>query len=320
MTDEIENVDNDTMVSDKLKKVQMEWLEKLGSGSMNQNELVAMMQLMQKEEPENMKDTMQMVYLMQMMNPKPDPMSQIFPMILMDNMKGDGDSDLKREIEALKTEILKKDEDRKYQQVLEEVRKMQNQKDNIGLKDIVTIMTSKDEMIERARSATDAKDKELLVTQLQSSFGALKDEIKNLGGGGDIGKVGKTITQIREIADVLNINKPVEKSSHELMKDLVDTTVKTFGPSVSKYVETMSQSPQTGSHQFAKLQEIQSQRQNDGTLPATSAPAIPATPAPVVSDEKPSQVAQTDQFGSVVTPDLIDISSGPDKAIRKPIK
>jgi len=308
----------------KLKQLQMDMLDKIGSGGLNQNDLMAVMQMMQKEEPNNFKETMQMAQMMQMMKPQQDPMSQMMPLIMMENMRGDGDSTLNKKIDNIEKQIRENKEEKQYNEVVRELRELKanmNKGDQFGSKEFLTMLLSKDDKMSEMWRTMSEKDREASQRQIETIM-KFKDS-----GTGSIGKIGEQIKEIRALTETMGFGAAKEKSNPEIIKDLVGGVAqslsqsKGFNDALSGLATNLAAgtSPQV---QAQKIQQIQANRQpsNPGApIPATPAPVVPVSDNPTPS-EKPPEAPQTDGFGNLVTPGLIDISSGPDKAIRKPIK
>jgi hypothetical protein len=288
--------------SQKLKEVQISMLDKLAGGGMNQNDVLALMSMMnQGGEKTSMQDTMNMMLMMRMMNPQPQKQDQTTPLmmwLMMDGMKKpNGDSDIDKKIEALQKAIEKKEEDSKFKEVLTEIKEMQKNKEAIGIKDILNIVANKDNTIEAIRGIANEKDRELLMTQFSGQVGALQEEIKKVGTGGDINKVVETIKALKQLSNDIGLDKVGQKSKEEVLTGLVSHVADALAPAINQYAARMN-APQPQSmtqEQAVRLAQIQAQRQQ-------------AQPAQVQSQEPEKPEVQRDEFGNVIFPDMIDIA------------
>jgi len=288
--------------SQKLKEVQISMLDKLAGGGMNQNDVLALMSMMnQGGEKTSMQDTMNMMLMMRMMNPqqKQDNTTPLIMWMMSDGMKKpNGDSDIDKKIEALQKAIEKKEEDSKFKEVLTEIKEMQKNKEAIGLKDILTIVANKDNTIEAIRGIANEKDRELLLSQFSGQVGALQEEIKKLGTGGDINKVVETIKALKQLSTDIGLDKVGQKSKEEVLTGLVSHVADALAPAINQYAARMNAPQPQGmtQEQAQRLAQIQAQRQQTQPDQAQTED-IPAAP-----------VQQKDEFGNIVFPDLIDIA------------
>ncbi|MHA1852554.1 MAG: hypothetical protein ACTSUF_03495 [Candidatus Heimdallarchaeaceae archaeon] len=297
----------------KLKQIQLQILDKLGSGGLNQNDLMAIMGLMQRQETNTFGEIMPMIVAMKMLNPtKQDQTTPMFLWMMLDGMrKTGGNSNLEKRIDELQRAIEKKEEDSKFKEVMQEIKEMQKSREHVGIKDIVTILQDAKTREAELKEIAQSKDKELLVKEFQGQIGNLAEEIRKLqSGSGDISRVSETVKAIKDLYSDLGLEKTGQKSKEEVLKDLVETTAKAFAPAVNNYVEMLSQrQQQLTPQQLARIHQIQSQRANPPTPPTNPEVAIQTEPNP----ETGMQVMGKD----VVFPELIDISSGPDKIKKK---
>ena len=252
-------------------------------------------------EKTSMQDTMNMMLMMRMMNPQPQKQDQTTPLmmwLMMDGMKKpNGDSDIDKKIEALQKAIEKKEEDSKFKEVLTEIKEMQKNKEAIGIKDILNIVANKDNTIEAIRGIANEKDRELLMTQFSGQVGALQEEIKKVGTGGDINKVVETIKALKQLSNDIGLDKVGQKSKEEVLTGLVSHVADALAPAINQYAARMN-APQPQSmtqEQAVRLAQIQAQRQQ-------------AQPAQVQSQEPEKPEVQRDEFGNVIFPDMIDIA------------
>jgi len=306
-------------IEKKQKQIQMDLLNRLASGGgMNQNDLMAYMSMLQKQEPNAFQDMMPLILAMKMMNPTPksDNSSPMMFWMMMDSMRKGGDGDIERKLDKLEA-ALKSNEDKKhYEAVMNEIRNLKTNKSDIGMKDLLTLMMSKDDIIAKARSEADIKGNELMVTHLKGSFDALQNELKKVGTGGDIGKMGQMIKQIKEISETLGIGKVAPKPKEEVLKEIIQAGIAPLTPVIENYFKKMGQqdAQRMSPDQLARLQQIQAQRsnQNPGTQLVQPQP-IPATPVNQPDTNQSMGLVSKD----AVFPDLIDIADGGVKANRR---
>lgn len=316
--------EEEVSVGRTLKNMQMNLLKKMESGSMNQNDLMAFMQMLQKEEPESMKEIMQMSAMMQMLHPQQDPMSQVMPLILMDGMKGDGDSKLEKKIEDLERQIRESREDKQYNEVIREIRDMKtamsSSKDGLGTKEFLGMILSKDDKVAEMYRAMGDKDRQAF----QDNLKMVMEFSKRQAGQGDIGSLGEQLKQLKEISGSLGIGGQ-EKSNTEIIRDMVGGVADSLTKSEGFNVALSGIGNKMTAEAQEKLMRVQSGRPAPRTMAVPARPVgnpNPGYPAPAETVDvepavRPLDAPQTDQFGSVIVPDLIDISSGPPKADRR---
>jgi hypothetical protein len=297
----------------KMKEMQLSILDKIGTGGINQNELIAIMNMMQKQEPNTFGEMMPLIMAMKMMNPpaKQDQGNSMFTWYMLDSMKkGNGGGELEKKIERLESMIREKEDKKMYEEVLKQIKEIQNNKEQVGIKDIITIMSEKDKVIEQIKGIANEKDKELLINQVQNTVGALQEEIRKLGSGGDINKVGETIKAIKSIYTDLGMEKIGQKSKEEILKDIIEAGVRPLAPAIEKYVDMVARQQQMSPYQSARLQQIQAQRtaQAPNAQPASAAPAT--EPGENISPETPQQPQAKGPSGEIVFPELVNISDG----------
>lgn len=252
-------------IDEKMKNLQLNMLERIGNGGLNNNDLMAFMQMLQKGDRDSsgINDIMPMIVMSKMMNPSPkaDPMMM---QMMMEMMKNNGNSELKKEIEFLKAQIQKQEEDKKYNLIMERINELSRNKDTIGTKELLQIMASKD-------AAINQKDKELLQTQMNNNISLLQAEIRNKSSESDIGKVSETIKAIKNISSELGIGTPVEKSKEDILSGLVGTIADKFAPAINTYMQSQVQNTnsyempnqmpsQLTPEQESRIQEIHNKR------------------------------------------------------------
>jgi len=296
----------------KLREIQLSLLDKLGSGGLNQNDMMAMVSMMQKQEPNTFNELMPMIAMMKMMNPAPkqDQTAPMFMYFMMENMKKGSGSEVEKKIEKLEEMIKQKEDKKMYEEVMKEIRDMQKNKDGVGVKDILELALNKDKVIEDLKRITNDKDRELLIREFSGQMGTLQEEIKKISGGGGTGSIKQVVDTIKAIKGAaidLGIDKVGQKSKEEVIKDLIENTTKALAPAINRYVEHVAtQQNAMTQAQYNKIQQIQAQRQ-------AQAPPEPANPGPEQGEseaEAPENPAAPykDEFGSMIYPDLIQVS------------
>jgi len=290
------NENEEVDMSKVVKKKQLEILSRLGSpAGINQNDMMALMSMMNGKEGSSMSDMMPMVMMSKMMQPKQDQMSPFFMMMLMDKMGKGGNSDIDQKIEKLENLIREKEEKKLYEEVLKEIRNIKDSQSQFGTKDIISIMTNKDQAVNEIKNIVNDKDRELMMTKFQSQISDLSKEIQR-GSGGDLGKVKDTIGAIREIYGDLGLEKIGQKSKEETISNLIQNVTESLAPAINHYVTSMS-APQP--------QPVMPQYSQQRIAPQVSQ-AVP------INQEAPR--ITKDEFGNVIYQDLIDINE------KKPAK
>jgi hypothetical protein len=290
-------IDRPADVAPDFKSIQLEMLKKMVGGNLNQNDVVALMSLTEQNKPSGMQDMLPMMLMKRMMD-SPQNQDSTTPIVLwmmMDSMrKPDGDSELNRKIDALEAKLEKREEDSKFQSVMEEIKDLKKNKENFSAKDILEIAGNKDKIIEEIKNIANKQERELLMKDFEVQMGSLVDEVKKLqGGNASIKGIADQVKSIKEIYSDLGLEKVGQKSKEEVLTNLVENTAKAFAPAVNRYVEVMGlQRQQATAEQTARLREIQAQRtpSNPGLNPE-SQPAEPET-----------------VDGHYVFPELVDIS------------
>lgn len=317
MEEEKKQAPQEEMTYDKkMKDLQMEFLNKMGSGGLNQNDLMAFMTMMQKKEPDNFREIMQMSQMMQMMNPQQDSMSQIMPLIIMDSMRGNGDSEIKKELENVKAEMRRRDEDKKYDMVMREIRDIKGNKDQIGTKEFLTMLINKDDKMADMWRQMSEKDREAYQRNLDILLKSKQS------GGDNIGKLGEQIKQVKALGATLGFGKEGEKSKLEQLGDIVGGVIT---PAINN---PGVQNALTGfGNQMTANAEEKIRRIKAGRSPSNPGNPIPArqvtpeemkkmqgNPAPQETEnpnppvEANPQDSYRDEDGNLVTPSVIQVS------------
>jgi len=303
-------------MSKAYKAKQMQVLESVMKGNMNQNDLAALFTMMQKQEGSGFGDMMPMIMMQKMMQPKQDPMML---MMLMNSMKG-GDSGVDKKIEHLEGIIKGKEDKKLYEEVMREIRNIKDTQNQVGIKDILSIVTKKDQAIDQIKQIANDKDRQVMMEQ----FKTLVSGLKNTQSSGDIGKVKETIGAIKSIYNDLGLEKVGQKSKEEIIGGLVENVAKTVAPAINTYVQKMGTQTQP-TPQFAqpvhltpeqsqRLQEIRAQREGNST-PSVNPPPTPGSP----TENNPAEVESfKDDDGNMVYPSLINVAEGRNRPARKP--
>ena len=308
----------------KVKDLQMEILDKMGKGGLNQNDLMAFMTMMQKNEPDSFKEMIMMSQMTKMMKePQQDSMNQMMPFMMMDMMRGGGDgSELEKKVDMLQRALEKRDEDNKFNEVMARLKEMEKNKEGVGIKDILAMAMDKDKTINEIKRLAEGKDKELLINKFEGAIAGLQNNLKSLQGGNLEGLTGQ-IKAIKNIYNDLGLKEAGKKSKEEIISDLVQSVSTSLAPTINAYAgKIASQAPQgqpvappqqapLTPEQLAKLQEIQAQRAAQPGNPGPQEAVDPNPPA-----EAPD-VSYKDEDGDRVYPDLIQVSDSETKRRKK---
>jgi hypothetical protein len=315
--------------SQRLKKLQLQMLDKLGSGTMNQNDLLAIVSMMQKQEPNSFGEMMPMIMAMKMLNPsqKQDTATPMLIMMMMQGMKKDGGGEVDRKIERLESMMKEKEGEKQYNEIarrLEDLKKeyQEFRRDREKPFDSLALLKLFSDKDDSAR-------KELLgvvQSQTQGQMQALNDKLGQLSQGGGIGRFAQEAESFKKIKDIFGPGKGEgHKSREEILAELIGSTATTFLPTVKDYFETLKQgggltpAQQPGGGltpaQSQRLQQIQAQRQSQAANPANQAPQNPASspepaPEPLQESGQNQESAPQMLFGQPVFPDLVTLSTG----------
>lgn len=306
-------------INEVVKKQQMQILERLGSGGLNQNDLMALWGMMGKQEqPNTFGEMMPMIMAMKMLNPSPKQDPMLTMMLLQSMKRDDGGGEVNKKIEKLEEMIKAKEDKKMYEDVMSEIKDLQKNREQVGFKDVLGVLSDKDKIINDIKLIANDKDRELLMTTFQNSIKGLQDEIKNMQGG-DIGRVSQTIKEIKGIYTDLGLEKAGQKSKEEVITDLVRSVSDSLAPGINAYMQRMSeqpqQAPQLTPEQMKKLQEIKAQRAGQQP-PENPGPQGTENPSEQPSESKPAE-SYRDEDGDRVYPDLIQISESGAKRRRK---
>jgi len=260
-----------------------------------------------------------------MVQPQQDSMSQILPLILMDNMKSDGDTELKKKLDDLERQIRENKEEKQYMEVMREIKDLKTNMgkgDQFGAKEFLTMLLSKDEKMSEMWRQMSEKDREASQRQIETIM-------KMNTGSSSIGKIGEQIKELRALTETMGFGHEKEKSNPEIIKDLVGgvtqqlTQSQGFNDALSGLgAKFMSEA---SGQQNAKMVKIHAARHNPGVVASNPSQHEPTLVNPTITETVEATPANTSPHydGMVskdaVFPELIDISAGPNKAMKNPI-
>lgn len=243
--------------SAKLKDMKLQMLEKIGNGGMNQNDILALMTVMKKTDSGGgFKDMMPLLLFSKMSGNNQQKPDQMMYLLFLEMMKGNnnngGNKELNDKIDRLEAIVKQKEEEKKYDQVMNEIRTLRENNNSFGMKEILTLLTTRDQTIAE-------KDREVMNAKFEALINSVKGKTES-----EPSKFLDTFKAFKEISSELGMNQVAKKSNEEIISELVSNVATTFSPAINTYMETMKQpqyQPSMNPSQLARVEEIQNRRE-----------------------------------------------------------